>query len=204
MDYHYCFKFIIIGDTSVGKSCILYQFLEQKFRTKHEMTVGVEFGAKMMEIQNKRIKIQVWDTAGQEAFKSITRQYYKSAAGAILVYDITRKESFENIKDWIKECTNYGTSDLKCILIGNKNDLEKDRKVSKADGEQLAKENGFTFLEVSAKTNYNVNNVFYKLAEEIVSSIHQKREQQPNVVMPGVRLGLEDKTPQKPVKSGCC
>lgn len=107
------------------------------------MTVGVEFGAKMLEIDKKKIKVQIWDTAGQEAFKSITRQYYKSAAGAILVYDITRKESFDNIKDWIRECTTHGSQELRIILVGNKCDLDKQyifsiiyrRKVSRQEGE---------------------------------------------------------------------
>ncbi|CAD8159541.1 unnamed protein product [Paramecium pentaurelia] len=134
MSYHYLFKFIIIGDTSVGKSCILYQFLEQKFRVTHEMTVGVEFGAKILDLENKQIKLQIWDTAGQETFKSITRQYYRSAAGAILVYDITKRESFDNVREWIKECQTHGTQDMVIVLVGNKIDLEKQYNIHNING----------------------------------------------------------------------
>ncbi|CAD8163363.1 unnamed protein product [Paramecium octaurelia] len=134
MSYHYLFKFIIIGDTAVGKSCILYQFLEQKFRVKHEMTVGVEFGAKFLDLDGKQIKLQIWDTAGQETFKSITRQYYRSAAGAILVYDVTRRESFENVREWIKECQVHGTQDMVIVLVGNKVDLEKQYNIHNING----------------------------------------------------------------------
>lgn len=97
MSYSYLFKYIIIGDTGVGKSCLLLQFLDSKFRDKFEVTIGVEFGARMISVDDKNIKLQIWDTAGQEAFKSITRSYYRSAAGGLLVYDITNLASFENL-----------------------------------------------------------------------------------------------------------
>lgn len=127
---------------AVGKSCILYQFLDHKFREKHEMTVGVEFGAKVIEVQGKAIKLQIWDTAGQETFKSITRQYYRSAAGAILVYDITRKDSFENVKEWIRECRTHGAPDMVIILVGNKLDLEKEYYISIETGGKSAEQTG--------------------------------------------------------------
>ena len=101
MSFAYMFKFIIIGDTGVGKSCLLLQFIDRRFRQKHEVTIGVEFGAKMITVADTNIKLQIWDTAGQESFKSITRGYYRSAAGAILVYDITNRESFNNVSRWL-------------------------------------------------------------------------------------------------------
>lgn len=101
MSYSYLFKYIIIGDTGVGKSCLLLQFIDSKFKDKFEVTIGVEFGARMITVDDKNIKLQIWDTAGQEAFKSITRSYYRSAAGGLLVYDITKLDSFNNLQNWV-------------------------------------------------------------------------------------------------------
>ncbi|CAD8156078.1 unnamed protein product [Paramecium pentaurelia] len=184
MSYHYLFKFIIIGDTAVGKSCILYQFLEQKFRVKHEMTVGVEFGAKILNLENKQIKLQIWDTAGQETFKSITRQYYRSAAGAILVYDITRRESFENVREWIKECRTHGTLEMVIVLVGNKLDLEKQYNIHNING--LAYENNLLFIETSAKDNLNIIETFSQAAQQVLKVV--QKSQQKNE-LPGVRVG---------------
>mmetsp|Transcript_39676 Transcript_39676/g.35416 ORF Transcript_39676/g.35416 Transcript_39676/m.35416 type:complete len:106 (+) Transcript_39676:85-402(+) len=103
MSYSYLFKYIIIGDTGVGKSCLLLQFIDKRFRQKHEVTIGVEFGARMINVDGKNIKLQIWDTAGQESFRSITRSYYRAAAGALLVYDITRRETFTHLTRWLDE-----------------------------------------------------------------------------------------------------
>jgi Ras-related protein Rab-2A len=108
----------------IGKSCILLQFTDNKFRHQHELTIGVEFGAKTIEIDSKLIKIQIWDTAGQEAFQAITRTYYKGAVGALLVYDITRKETFYHVAKWLEEVRNNSSKQIVIILIGNKKDLE--------------------------------------------------------------------------------
>jgi small GTP-binding protein len=120
----YIFKYIIIGDTGVGKSCLLMRFIEGKFNTRYEVTVGVEFGAKVVNINEDPVKLQIWDTAGQETFKSITRSYYRSAAGALLVYDVTNRESFQNVHKWLDECREHGNPLMTIILIGNKVDLE--------------------------------------------------------------------------------
>ena len=132
-NYNYLFRYIIVGDMgsyifinrlAVGKSCLLLQFTDNKFRHQHELTIGVEFGAKSIEIDNKIIKIQIWDTAGQEAFQAITRTYYKGAVGALLVYDITRRETFTHITKWLEEVKMNSSKSIVCILIGNKKDLE--------------------------------------------------------------------------------
>ena len=112
------FRYIIVGDMAVGKSCLLLQFTDHKFRHQHELTIGVEFGGKTIEVKGKNIKIQIWDTAGQEAFQAITRTYYKGAIGALLVYDITRHETFEHIDRWLNEIKVNGSKDICCILIG--------------------------------------------------------------------------------------
>ena len=113
-NYNHLFRYIIVGDMAVGKSCILLQFTDNKFRHQHELTIGVEFGGKTIEIGNKNVKIQIWDTAGQEAFQAITRTYYKGAIGALLVYDITRKDTFTHISKWLEEVQTHGQK--MCVL----------------------------------------------------------------------------------------
>ena len=109
---------------AVGKSCLLLQFTDNKFRHQHELTIGVEFGAKIIDLNGKTVKIQIWDTAGQEAFQAITRTYYKGAQGALLVYDITRKDTFTHVKKWLEEVQSNSSKSITIILIGNKKDLE--------------------------------------------------------------------------------
>jgi len=169
--YDYMFRYIIVGDMGVGKSCLLLQFTENKFKQQHELTIGVEFGGKIIDIDNKKIKIQIWDTAGQEAFQSITRSYYKGAIGALLVYDITRKESFSHIVKWLEVVKSYSGKKICIILIGNKIDLEKKRKVTREDGESFAKKNGILFLETSAKTAECVADAFITSAQAILERI---------------------------------
>merc|ERR1712214_167019 len=109
MSYSYLFKYIIIGDTGVGKSCLLLQFTDKRFQPVHDLTIGVEFGARMINIEGKQIKLQIWDTAGQESFRSITRSYYRGAAGALLVYDITRRDTFNHLTTWLEDRGNIPT-----------------------------------------------------------------------------------------------
>ena len=153
----------------MGKSCILLQFTDNKFRNQHELTIGVEFGVKTVQIDGKLIKIQIWDTAGQEAFQAITRTYYKGAMGALLVYDITRRDSFIHVTKWLEEVRNNSSKNIIIILIGNKKDLEDKRQVTYEEGEAFAKENGLMFLETSAKTAFNVVEVFNLSAQSILN-----------------------------------
>ena len=111
---------IIIGDTGVGKSCLLLQFTDKRFQPVHDLTIGVEFGARMITIDGKQIKLQIWDTAGQESFRSITRSYYRGAAGALLVYDITRRETFNHLTTWLDDARQHSSSNMVIMLIGNK------------------------------------------------------------------------------------
>uniref|UniRef100_A0AAX7VWH9 RAB2A, member RAS oncogene family n=1 Tax=Astatotilapia calliptera TaxID=8154 RepID=A0AAX7VWH9_ASTCA len=120
MAYAYLFKYIIIGDTGVGKSCLLLQFTDKRFQPVHDLTIGVEFGARMITIDGKQIKLQIWDTAGQESFRSITRSYYRGAAGALLVYDITRRDTFNHLTTWLEDARQHSNSNMVIMLIGNK------------------------------------------------------------------------------------
>ncbi|CAM6049812.1 hypothetical protein BDL97_03G061600 [Sphagnum fallax] len=173
MSYAYLFKYIIIGDTGVGKSCLLLQFTDKRFQPVHDLTIGVEFGARMITIDNKPIKLQIWDTAGQESFRSITRSYYRGAAGALLVYDITRRETFNHLASWLEDARQHANSNMTIMLIGNKCDLAHRRAVSTEEGEQFAKENGLVFMETSAKTAHNVEDAFINIASKIYQKIEE-------------------------------
>tara|TARA_B110000208_G_C11679924_1_gene398354 strand:+ start:63 stop:851 length:789 start_codon:yes stop_codon:yes gene_type:complete len=178
MSYAFLFKYIIIGDTGVGKSCLLLQFTDKRFQPVHDLTIGVEFGARMISIDGKNIKLQIWDTAGQESFRSITRSYYRGAAGALLVYDITRRETFNHLTRWLQEARQNANSNMVIMLIGNKSDLDHRRAVSTEEGEQFATENGLVFLETSAKSAHNVEEVGFKFRPPPVHvSLHCNREQ---------------------------
>lgn len=163
--YAYLFKFIIIGDEAVGKTCLLLQFTDKRYRTSHQVTVGVEFGSRTVEIGNKMIKLQCWDTAGQDRFRSIVRSYYRGAAGALLVYDITRRDSFEHATQWLQEARSNADPELVITLVGNKNDRNSERQVSYAEGQSFAQQNGLHFLETSAVTGHMVDEAFTVTAQ---------------------------------------
>jgi len=188
MSYSYLFKYIIIGDTGVGKSCLLLQFTDSRFQPVHDLTIGVEFGARMIEVANEPVKLQIWDTAGQESFRSITRSYYRGAAGALLVYDITRRETFSHLTRWLEEARQNSHSSMVIMLIGNKSDLDHRRQVSEEEGAAFAQENGLIFMETSAKSAANVEEAFIQTATEIHSKI-QSGIYDVNNEAYGVKLG---------------
>ncbi|KAJ6248258.1 rab2a [Anaeramoeba flamelloides] len=167
MSHKYLYKFILIGDAGVGKSCVLLQYTNKKFETSYNYTIGVEFGSQMLEIKNNLIQIQIWDTAGQETFRSITRNYYREAAGAILCYDITRRSSFVNVQVWLEDILKHSPKQIEIILVGNKTDLDKKRVVSYEEGKKFAKKHNIIFMECSAKTSFNVDKIFEDLAHVI-------------------------------------
>jgi len=214
MSYAYLFKYIIIGDTGVGKSCLLLQFTDKRFRPVHDLTIGVEFGARMVTIDDKSIKLQIWDTAGQESFRSITRSYYRGAAGALLVYDITRRDTFNHLTRWLEEALQNGNKNMTIMLIGNKSDLEHRRQVTTEEGEQFAKEHGLIFFETSAKTATNVEEAFIQTAQKIYEKIQSGVYDVGNEGN-GIKVGLpstnapvpgpDPKNPAAPAAStGCC
>jgi len=171
LQYKYLFKYIIVGDTAVGKSCLLLQFTDKRFQPVHDLTIGVEFGSRTITVEDQQVKLQIWDTAGQEKFRSITRSYYRDAAGALLVYDITRRETFDHLTTWLEDCRKFSSQDSTIMLIGNKADLEHARTVSFEEGQKFAEENGLFFLETSSKTAQNVEEAFINVAKDIYKKV---------------------------------
>jgi len=211
MAYAYLFKYIIIGDTGVGKSCLLLQFTDKRFQPVHDLTIGVEFGARMITIDGKQIKLQIWDTAGQESFRSITRSYYRGAAGALLVYDITRRDTFEHLTSWLEDARQHSSSNMVIMLIGNKSDLESSRAVTYEEGEQFAKEHGLIFTETSAKTAAGVEDSFINTAKHINEMI-KKGVFDVNNEANGIKIGPQhtaglpsaNNNLNQPPGAGCC
>lgn len=169
-NYDYSFKILLIGDSGVGKSSLLLSFISNSADQNLSPTIGVDFKIKLLDVAEKKLKLTIWDTAGQERFRTLTSSYYRGAQGIILVYDVTRRETFTNLSDiWAKEVELYSTNQ-NCIkmLVGNKVDKDSERAVTREEGIALAKECGCLFLECSAKTRENVQQCFEELASKIL------------------------------------
>ena len=184
-----------MGDSSVGKSCLLLQFTDKRFKTSHDLTIGVEFGSRTVSLGEKNIKLQIWDTAGQESFRSITRSYYRGSIGALLVYDVTKRTSFDNLVRWLEEMKENGYSKMQIILVGNKVDLEQEREVSFEEGSHFAQKNGLMFFETSAKTALNVEKAFLSTTEAIHDGILEGEFDLSNESI-GIKPGNALPTPQ--------
>ncbi|CAK7568535.1 MAG: GTP-binding protein [Sporothrix epigloea] len=180
-NYDFLIKLLLIGDSGVGKSCCLLRFSEDSFTPSFITTIGIDFKIRTIELDGKRVKLQIWDTAGQERFRTITTAYYRGAMGILLVYDVTDERSFENIRTWFSNVEQHATEGVNKILIGNKCDWEEKRVISTEQGQQLANELGIPFIEVSAKSGINIDKAFCSLAADIKSRIIDtaKTEQTP-------------------------
>jgi Ras-related protein Rab-8A len=174
--YDYLFKLLLIGDSGVGKTCLLFRFSEDAFNSTFISTIGIDFKIRTIELDGKKIKLQIWDTAGQERFRTITTAYYRGAMGIMLVYDITNEKTFENIKNWIRNIEEHAAPDVQKMILGNKCDMNDKRVVTKERGEQLALEYGIRFMETSAKASMNVEESFYILSRDIKAHIDKKME----------------------------
>ncbi|CAD7928209.1 unnamed protein product [Amoebophrya sp. A120] len=183
----YGFKLIIIGDAGAGKSSFMHQFLEGKFRKTSTHTIGVEFGTKIITLGDRHIKLQIWDTAGQERYRAVTRSYYRGAVGALILYDVTSRESYNNLPTWLRDAREQASfHDISIIAVGNKRDLKEERQVSFLEASRFAQEQDILFLETSALTGENVNvvdtrkgkplllqEVFHTLAQRILNKVEE-------------------------------
>ena len=166
-DYDYLFKILLIGNSAVGKSSLLLRFSDNVYNDTFLPTIGVDFKIRTFDLNNKTVKLQIWDTAGQERFKTITSSYYKGAHGIILTYDITDKQSFRDIENWLAEVEKHANEKVNKLLVGNKCDLESQRQVTYEEGKKFADQLGIKFVETSAKNSVNVDSAFFTMANEI-------------------------------------
>ena len=165
------YKILLLGDSSVGKTCFLMRYTDNTFQEIHMSTIGLDYKLKNIQLEDgKMVKIQIWDTAGQDRFRSITKNYYKGAHGIILIYDITNKKSFENVRTWINQIKEEVSEKVSIILVGNKIDDEEHRVVATEDGEKIAKELGLMFFECSAKSGVNIDSTFNELVKKTVEN----------------------------------
>ncbi|GMI73658.1 ARABIDOPSIS RAB GTPASE HOMOLOG A3, RAB GTPase homolog A3 [Hibiscus trionum] len=170
----YVFKVVVIGDSAVGKTQILSRFAKNEFCLESKSTIGVEFQTRTVAIENKVIKAQIWDTAGQERYRAVTTAYYRGALGAMLVYDISRRQSFDSLARWVEELRANSDNSIVIMLIGNKADLAEQRAVPTEDAVEFAKDQGLFFAETSALSGDNVDKAFLQLLEEIYAVISKK------------------------------
>ena len=176
MDEENIYKVLLLGDTTVGKTCFLLKYTDKTFIEEHMTTIGLDYRLKSLKLKNgKELKLQIWDTAGQERFRTITKSYYKGSEGILLIYDVTKRESFENVKTWVSQIREEVSKSSVIYVVGNKIDLEDTRKVTTEEGVNLAKELELPFKEASAKNGINIDETFYDLAE-MIDKIHGKNQ----------------------------
>jgi len=204
-DYDYLFKLLLIGDSGVGKSCLLLRFADHTYTESYISTIGVDFKIRTVELDGKTIKLQIWDTAGQERFRTITSSYYRGAHGIIVVYDCTDLDSFNNVKQWLNEIDRYASENVQKLLVGNKVDLVSKKVVDYDTAKDFADKLHIPFLETSAKAATNVEKAFLTMAAEIKNNMAQQPQQtsgkqglqQKNTVQVGGQ-NLEE------TSGGCC
>ncbi|CAL9229826.1 unnamed protein product [Arabidopsis halleri] len=170
----YVFKLVLIGDSGVGKSQILSRYARNEFSLDSKATIGVEFQTRTLVIDHKSVKAQIWDTAGQERYRAVTSAYYRGAVGAMLVYDVTRRQTFDHIPRWLEELRNNADKNIVIILVGNKSDLEDQRAISMEDAKEFAEKEGLFFLETSALNAVNVESAFSTVLTEIFNFVNKK------------------------------
>ncbi|KAJ6817858.1 ras-related protein RABA2a-like [Iris pallida] len=179
-EYDYLFKVVLIGDSGVGKSNLLSRFTRNEFCLESKSTIGVEFATRTLQVENRTIKAQIWDTAGQERYRAITSAYYRGALGALLVYDVTKPTTFENVSRWLKELRDHADSNIVIMLIGNKTDLKHLRAVASEDAQGYAEKEGLSFIETSALEATNVESAFQVILAEIYRTISKKTLSSPD------------------------
>ena len=206
-NYEQLYKIIIIGDSGVGKSNILGRYLTNTFKQDTKSTVGVEFGSKKVTVNGVNIKLQIWDTAGQERYRAITSAYYKGSKGCFIVYDITSTQTFEDVEKWYEEINKSGDKGISIVLVGNKCDLEDERKVSVEMGEEKARNLNCPFFETSALNNTQIEKIFQVISEDIYSkNKNEKKDDEDDddydIVQEEKNININTDT--KPPQKTCC
>ncbi|KAG0176906.1 GTP-binding protein of the rab [Apophysomyces sp. BC1034] len=198
--HDYLFKLLLIGDSGVGKSCLLLRFADDTYTESYISTIGVDFKIRTIELEDKIVKLQIWDTAGQERFRTITSAYYRGAHGIILVYDVTDQDSFNNVKQWLQEVDRYAAEGVNKLLVGNKSDLTESKVVDAEAAKEFADNLSIPFLETSAKSATNVEQAFLTMAKQIKDRMGSTIQQQPRST---VSVGQGATVPVKQ-SGGCC
>ncbi|KAG2175669.1 hypothetical protein INT43_001316 [Umbelopsis isabellina] len=205
-EYDYLFKVVLIGDSGVGKTNLLSRFTRNEFNLESKSTIGVEFATRSIQVDSKTIKAQIWDTAGQERYRAITSAYYRGAVGALLVYDIAKHSTYENVTRWLKELRDHADSNIVIMLVGNKSDLRHLRAVPTDEAKQFAADNGLSFIETSALDSSNVELSFQRILTEIYRIVSNKALESSNdVIRPtGGETIVVSQSPDDQNKGGKC
>lgn len=207
-DYDYLFKLVLIGDSGVGKSCILLRFADDSFTDSYITTIGVDFRFRTISVENKNVKLQIWDTAGQERFRTITSAYYRGADGIIISYDTTDRDSFDHVDSWLQEVNKYASDKTVKVLVGNKCDKSEARVVTTEEGQKKAEALGLSFIETSAKDATHIEEAFLLISRQLVrireqeASLEGSGAGQAPQAPGGLQLGVVDSTLDK--LNTCC
>ncbi|KAI9203148.1 ras-related protein-like protein ypt1 [Polychytrium aggregatum] len=199
-EYDYLFKLLLIGDSGVGKSCLLLRFADDTYTESYISTIGVDFKIRTIELEGKTVKLQIWDTAGQERFRTITSSYYRGAHGIIVVYDVTDQDTYNNVKQWLQEIDRYANEGVNKLLVGNKSDLTTKKVVDYNAAKEFADQLGIPLLETSAKNATNVEQAFLTMAKQIKDRMATTQTSQPSqkvTLQPGAGQNV-------PAQSGGC
>ena len=198
------YKLIFLGDQSVGKSCILNRFMNDTFTEEYQATIGLDFQSKNVQIDNQDIHLLLYDTAGQEKFRALIPMYTRDANIILLVYDVTSKDSFLHLSDWLRDLTNVKKEEVIFAVVGNKTDLDDRREVNSNEGENYAKEHDFIFAEVSAKTGDGFSELFYKNLFEKIRTKFRPGGQQPASEVNEIKFNIEQEAKKNETKKRCC
>jgi len=207
-EYDYLFKVVLIGDSGVGKSNLLSRFTRNEFNLESKSTIGVEFATRSIQVDGKTIKAQIWDTAGQERYRAITSAYYRGAVGALLVYDIAKHLTYENVERWLRELRDHADANIVIMLVGNKSDLRHLRAVPTDEAKAFAEKNNLSFIETSALDSTNVETAFHNILTEIYRIVSQKQITEggtdDSITGGGTTINLDPTVTENPDKKPCC